>query len=63
MKLKEMQDKYAFIAIISKSDSSYGNYAVRLKMPGNHIEFFFRLSEIPRFLDAHIKDLRAGNCL
>jgi hypothetical protein len=63
MKLKEIQEKYAFIAIISKSNSSYGNYAVRLKMPVNHIEFFFRLSDMVRFLDSHVKDLRSGNCL
>jgi hypothetical protein len=63
MKLKEIQEKYAFIATITKSNSSYGNYAVRLKMPVNHIEFFFKLTEIARFLDSHVKDLRSGNCL
>lgn len=63
MKLKEIQQKYAFIATINRSNSSYGNYAVRLKVPVNHIEFFFRLSEIIKFLDGHVKDLRTGNCL
>jgi|DEB0MinimDraft_6_1074348.scaffolds.fasta_scaffold163644_1 hypothetical protein len=63
MKLKQVQNKYAFIATINKSNSSYGNYSVRLKMPVDHIEFFFRLSDIVRFLDAHVKDLRSGNCL
>lgn len=63
MKLKDIQEKYGFIATITRSNSSYGNYAVRLKMPVNHIEFFFRLPEIVKFLDAHVKDLRSGNCL
>jgi hypothetical protein len=63
MKLKDIQEKYAFIATVSKSNSSYGNYAVRLVMPYNHIEFFFRLSDIAHFLDSHVRDLRSGNCL
>jgi hypothetical protein len=63
MRLKQIQEQYAFIATINKSNSSYGNYAVRLKMPVNHIEFFFRLSDIVRFLDSHVKDLRSDNCL
>jgi hypothetical protein len=63
MRLKQIQEQYAFIATINKSNSSYGNYAVRLKMPVNHIEFFFKLSDIVRFLDSHVKDLRSGNCL
>lgn len=63
MRLKDIQEKYAFIATINRSNSSYGNYAVRLKMPVNHIEFFFKLPELVRFLDAHVKDLRSGNCL
>jgi hypothetical protein len=63
MRLKQIQEQYAFIATIHKSNSSYGNYAVRLKMPVNHIEFFFKLSDIVRFLDSHVKDLRSGNCL
>jgi len=63
MKLKDIQEKYAFIATIHRSNSTYGNYAVRLKFPVNHIEFFFRLNEMVRFLDSHVQDLRNGNCL
>ena len=63
MRLKQIQEQYAFIATINKSNSSYGNYAVRLKMPVNHVEFFFRLSDIVRFLDSHVKDLRCSHCL
>lgn len=63
MKLRDIQQKYSFIATITRSNSSYGNYAVRLKTPVNHIEFFFRLPEIVKFLDSHVKDLRLGNCL
>jgi hypothetical protein len=63
MKLKQIQEQYAFIATINKSNSSYGNYAVRLKMAVNHVEFFFRLSDIVRFLDSHVKDVRSGHCL
>lgn len=63
MTLKQVNERYQHIATIAKSNGSYGNYIVRLKLPVNHFEFFFRLSEVTRFLDAHVKDLRSGNCL
>lgn len=63
MKLKNLQWNYEHFATISKSKSSYGKYEVKLKHPINHVEFFNKLADVYTFLNKHVKDLRAGNCL
>jgi hypothetical protein len=60
MTLKQLQAKYPQFTI-ARSNSSYGNYSVRL-LP-NHIEFFFKLVQIDIFISRHLKDVASGNQL
>lgn len=56
---KALEAKYG--VKINKSNSSYGNYCVRFS--NSHLEFFWKISDIAKFLENHLKDLKSGNRL